>query len=150
MAITSWPGRSARESPKLRRDEVRRRDPDDGDVGVGVLTDESASHSRPSGSVTRMRDAPSTTWLLVRIRPSAANTNPEPLPAACPPRLAVVASRAGVDIDADDGWRHDLDRVCDGGSRHPANGHRKREPDVGAWATCMTPGPVPGAKTSSQ
>ncbi len=48
----------------------------------------SAGHSRPSGSVTSMVEAPSTTWLLVRMRPSVANTNPEPLPVWARDRFA--------------------------------------------------------------
>ena len=41
----------------------------------------SAPQSRPSERVTFTLELPSTTWLFVRISPSSANTNPEPLAA---------------------------------------------------------------------
>jgi len=45
---------------------------------------------RPSGSATLTCAAPSTTWLLVRIRPSGVKTTPDP-----PPRPASIFTTAG-------------------------------------------------------
>ena len=102
MAIASWPGRSACESPNstaVRSDAVIRM------TATSVSRSwpmRSAGHSRPSGSVTSIVAAPSTTWLFVRMRPSVANTNPDPLPVCArvrfwlPGALTLMLTTAGA------------------------------------------------------
>ena len=68
--------------PELRRNDLRRVDLDDRQVGVWIVPDDASSVVRPSGSVTRSSRAPCATWLLVRISPSGVNTKPDPLPCA--------------------------------------------------------------------
>ena len=103
IATTSCPGRSVRESPNVGGDEVRRRDTDHRDVGVRILADEIGAELAAVRKRHRMLAARSTTWLFVRIRPSAAKTNPEPL-AGLPARPGVrSALRAGTSMLTTDG-----------------------------------------------
>jgi hypothetical protein len=86
IAMTSWPGLSAAESPRSavgspvapRRSTAR--------SVSGSSPTNSAAYCAPSGSVARTAAAPWTTWLLVSAKPSGVKTNPEPLPAAGAPR----------------------------------------------------------------
>src|SRR6266545_3793530 len=50
----------------------------------GSVPTRCASGRRPSASVTSIRSAPCTTWLLVRIKPSGVMMKPDPLPPSCP------------------------------------------------------------------
>ena len=94
---------------------------------------------RPSSSVTVMRFAPLTTWLLVSTKPSGVSTKPEPLPTASAARAAGPGAagasrlRPSRDVDADDG------RADRGGDR----GHRARvaveQRVVGRWGRWSSP-----------
>ena len=99
---------------KVGRDEVWRRDPDHGDVGVGVVTDK----IRVELAAIRKRDADARRAIddmAVREDQTVGREHePGTTAGSLSATTGVVACRAAVDIDADDGWCHDLDRVCHG------------------------------------
>jgi hypothetical protein len=98
---------------EVGRDQVRRRDPDHGDVGVGVVTDkicvELASVRKRDTDARRAIDN-----MTVREDETVGREHePGTTAGSRSATIVVRASRAAVNIDADDGWGHDLDRVCD-------------------------------------
>ena len=59
-----------------------------------------ALNSRLSGKVTRISSAPSTTWALVMMKPSAVKINPEPTPLGCDSSGAGVRPWRGACLGA--------------------------------------------------
>src|SRR5919197_1730147 len=92
MATTSWPGRTTCESPSSTGRRFCAPVRTTARSVSGSSPTSSASHARPSFKVTSRREAPWTTWLFVRTKPSGVKTKPEPpppeprRPRASPPR----------------------------------------------------------------
>jgi len=79
MAITQSPTRAASESPRRSRGELLlRHDLHHREIGERVPAADLRGNSSPALVVTFTLRAFSTTWLLVRMNPSALITNPEP------------------------------------------------------------------------
>src|SRR5438093_371789 len=94
MAIATWPTRTDRELPSVAHAS--------GGPPSTRMTARSVSASRPtrsarierpSGSITARRVARSTTWLLVRTKPSGVNTTPDP-----PARSTSIFTTAGPTV----------------------------------------------------
>ena len=66
---------------------------------------------RPSASVTAIRTASCTTWLLVRISPSGVNTNPDPPPRRSRGSPERVRPAALMHFNIHDRRTHALDRA---------------------------------------
>ena len=108
MAIASWPGRSACESPNSTADEIRRRDADDGDVAVAVLADEVGRALAAVGQ--RHVDSRRAIHDVAVGQDESVGREHEPRAAA---GLGTRSFRrpGRADVDADDGRGHALDGV---------------------------------------
>src|SRR5207249_5814052 len=83
MAIATWPTRTDRESPSVAHGNDSPWDDTTRTTARSVSASaptRSANIDRPSGIATVTRPGRSTTWLLVRMRPSGVKQTPEPPP----------------------------------------------------------------------
>src|SRR5256886_7350151 len=80
IATTSWPTRSAPESPSSATVSETGGTRSTARSVSGSSPTSSARTRRPSGNAASSRVASWTTWLVVSTNPSGVNTNPEPFP----------------------------------------------------------------------